>query len=305
MKVLIAVDGSSGSFAAVDQLGCVLSAERDQIALYCTPPAVQVRSSSTDPQLLARARTALGGAIFAEARKRLPPPLAAKTEQIEGTQDARTGIVAAADQWNADLVAVGARGLNPLKRLLLGSVSRSVVHRSTRPVWVAREAAVPTKCPLNVLLACETAELGRPTGELLNRFTWPAESKFTALSVLPSIFAGQVPDWLEKQARSPDVEAMVQAWAREHDADVAAGRERIEKLVASLGPPLGTARSLVVEGEPAREILNTAQKEQTHVLAVGSQHRHSMATMILGSTVEAVLNHAPCSVLIAPHRVKP
>jgi nucleotide-binding universal stress UspA family protein len=27
--------------------------------------------------------------------------------------------------------------------------------------------------------------------------------------------------------------------------------------------------------------------------------------MILGSTVEAVLNHASCSVLIAPHRVKP
>jgi nucleotide-binding universal stress UspA family protein len=305
MKVLIAVDGSSGSFAAVDQLGCVLSAERDQIALYCTPPSVQVRSSTTDPQLVVRARAGLAAAIFAEARKRLPAPLADQAQVIEGTQDPRTGIVAAADQWNADLVAVGARGLNPLKRLLLGSVSRSVVHRSTRPVWVAREAAVPAKCPLNVLLACETAELGRPTGELVNRFTWPAGSKFSALCVLPSIFAGQVPDWLQQQARSPDVEAMVQAWAREHDADVAAGRERIEKLIASLGTPLSTARTLVVEGEPAREILNAVQKEQIHVLAVGSQHRHSMATMILGSTVEAVLNHAACSVLIAPHCIKP
>ena len=39
---------------------------------------------------------------------------------------------------DADLVVVGSRGLNPLQRLLLGSVSSKVVHRAECDVLVVR-----------------------------------------------------------------------------------------------------------------------------------------------------------------------
>jgi nucleotide-binding universal stress UspA family protein len=198
------------------------------------------------------------------------------------------------------MIGMGARGLTTLKRLLLGSVSRTIVHRSTRPVWVARSPS-PARSSMNVLLAFENAQSSRPAVELLTKFTWPDKTRFTALSVVPSIFAGRLPDWLEKQAHSPEVEAMVQAWAREHDEELAASRKSMEQTFRSLPGPLAQCRPLVAEGEPAREILSTIDKEQIDLAVIGAGGARSIASMILGSTADAVLNHALCSVLVVPH----
>jgi len=40
---------------------------------------------------------------------------------------------------DADLVVVGARGLGPLKRVLLGSVSENVLAHATCPVLIVRK----------------------------------------------------------------------------------------------------------------------------------------------------------------------
>jgi nucleotide-binding universal stress UspA family protein len=40
---------------------------------------------------------------------------------------------------DADLVVLGARGLRTLGRLLLGSVSETVLHQVKRPVVIVRE----------------------------------------------------------------------------------------------------------------------------------------------------------------------
>jgi nucleotide-binding universal stress UspA family protein len=93
----------------------------------------------------------------------------------------------------------------------------------------------------------------------------------------------------------------VQAWAKEHEEELRASQTHMADFVRSLPAPLSSCRSLVAEGEPAREILSAVQKEQIDLVVVGSRHKHSMATAILGSTSEAVLNHAGCSVLVVPH----
>jgi nucleotide-binding universal stress UspA family protein len=40
---------------------------------------------------------------------------------------------------DVDLVILGARGLRTLGRLLLGSVSETVLHQASRPVIIVRE----------------------------------------------------------------------------------------------------------------------------------------------------------------------
>ena len=137
MRVLVAVDGSPGSFLAVDQIGGLLRSGKDEVAIYCSPPDFRLRDRSVGPEVVLRARQALADAIFEEARKKLPAAMQEGVEKILGTHDPRHGIVTAAEQWPADLVAVGARGLGAFERLLLGSVSRAAVAMLIPDAWFA------------------------------------------------------------------------------------------------------------------------------------------------------------------------
>jgi nucleotide-binding universal stress UspA family protein len=245
------------------------------------------------------AQESLAATIVAEARKRLPAALQDKATMIVGHQDPRHGILVAARQWSAGLIVMGARGLGPFKRLLLGSVSRAVVHASEISVWVARPRARNQE-KLQVLLASESPETAKPLADLLARLSWPNDTGFTVLTVVYSLFAGRVPDWLQQQARSADVEEMVQTWVREHDDEISANRERIKQFVANLSPPLHNARPLVREGDTAESILETATSEKSDLIVIGTRKRWSIGNAIVGSVSEAVLNHATCSVLVVP-----
>jgi nucleotide-binding universal stress UspA family protein len=52
-------------------------------------------------------------------------------------------IVAEATRWQADLVVVGTRGHGLVKRLLLGSTARSVLHHTDASVLITRSTRVP------------------------------------------------------------------------------------------------------------------------------------------------------------------
>jgi nucleotide-binding universal stress UspA family protein len=71
-----------------------------------------------------------------EEAKRLLSDLGRDFEVVEAQGDPGASIVVAAK--DADLVIVGSRGLNPVQRILLGSVSSKVVHRAECDVLVVR-----------------------------------------------------------------------------------------------------------------------------------------------------------------------
>ena len=60
-------------------------------------------------------------------------------ERLVAEGDPAREIVKSADSRDADLVVLGARGLRTLGRLLLGSVSETVLHHVGRPVVIVRE----------------------------------------------------------------------------------------------------------------------------------------------------------------------
>src|SRR5947207_4185710 len=72
MKVLIGVDGSSNSFAAVEFVGRLLSAERDELVLLFATPAMSFDDDRLDPAIEQRARSALSRTVLEAALERLP-----------------------------------------------------------------------------------------------------------------------------------------------------------------------------------------------------------------------------------------
>lgn len=82
--------------------------------------------------------------------------------------------------------------------------------------------------------------------------------------------------------------------ALDHEA-----REQLDNVSKELegALPEGRITQLVVSGKPARRILEVAAELQPDLIVMGSHGRHRMPDILLGSTAERVVRHAPCAVL--------
>jgi nucleotide-binding universal stress UspA family protein len=138
-SILIAVDGSTGSDRAVDEgLELAAAAGAAVTFVYVRQPPLPIlgnpyyqRSVTNE---LEHAEEALGRACAAAREHGVP----ATAEMLEG--DAAHEIVELARGRAIDAIVVGSRGLGAMAGVLLGSVSRSVVHGADCPVLVVPRA---------------------------------------------------------------------------------------------------------------------------------------------------------------------
>lgn len=299
MKVFFAVDGSSYSIDAVRQVGQLL-APSDEVAVYFAPPEVVVRHAVEADEMKRRAQQAISDAVVQEARARLPDALAAKCTPIVVQHTPREGILLEADKWQADVIVVGARGLTPLDQLLLGSVSKSVVHGAGRSVFVARPNPEHRRGqPLRVLYAYDGSAGCTAALRFAERFTLPPHTEVIAATVIEPIGVSELPEWIVQKARDADTEAMAQGWEREHEEERRQAHDQLHEFMAKQPAPFHKAEVLVLEGSPAEQILKTVQQRQVDLIVVGSVGKGMLERMLIGSTSDKLLNHAPCSVLVA------
>jgi nucleotide-binding universal stress UspA family protein len=285
MKVLCGVDGSPNSFEAVLFVGRLLNAAADQVGLYYTPPESPNRNT-------------LAEAVFDQCRNRLAEPMAKGVHTIVGNEPPQRGLLAAAEAWQAEMIVVGARGVGPIARLLLGSVSTAVSQSASVPVLVVREGVGgASENSMRVLVAYDGSDVSRHAIDLVGRLSWPAETVGRMMTVCESAFV-QLPEWLEKQTRDPESEAMSQVWVREHEAEKRATHDELAAYCQKL-PAAFRADPLVVEGDPADEILKAVERENSDLVVMGARGIGAWERLLLGSTSQKVLSHAPCSVLIA------
>lgn len=301
MQVLVAVDGSPVSLEAIQQVGRILLPDRDEIVLYYSPPGLELMGSP-EASVVQRGREAMAEAVFAQAQCRLPVGWPPAVRTIFGTTDPREGVLHVAESCRSDLIVVGARGLGRFERLLLGSVSRAVAHVARSSVLVVRAAGKPAdSTDFRVLLAFDSVESGQCTAAVLHRFAWPAGTRALTLHVVKNIFGGKIPEWVEAQTRAPDAEALVKAWVKDHDRQLLTAAEQVRDVTQFLPKPLQTAEHCVREGEPAHEIIELAREQRVDLIVIGVKEATPLARLLVGGTVDAVLNHAPCSVLLVRH----
>lgn len=147
MKILLAVDGSTYSDAAIDEIArrpWPPESELKVITAAEMPIMVGMEPWAASPdyfeQLEISVRDAAKGVIDAALEKlntAADKTLKVTTEIIQGSP--RQVIVDEAERWDADLIVMGSRGLGPWNRLLLGSVSSGVVHHAKCSVEIVRQ----------------------------------------------------------------------------------------------------------------------------------------------------------------------
>lgn len=307
MRVLCGVDGSPSAAEAVRVIAHLLAPGQDELAFYYSPSDLHVVGEKyLESRVLAQVRQGLVSAVFDAARSALPLAMRGKVHEIVGEQDARHGLVAAAAQWHAELMVVGARGLGRVERWLLGSVSSYVARTAHMPVLVVRQRRErPDYDAPRVLFACDGSEASRQAAEFLWQFHWPVRSTGLVLTVMESPLGAPLPEWLQSQLEQPEAQSVAEAWRQHHELAEQARRQEIASFCQQLPSPFQEHRPRVSEGNAAERILHALDAEDIDLVVLGSRARRSLRKTWLGGTCEKVLSHAPCSVLIVPEKEAP
>jgi nucleotide-binding universal stress UspA family protein len=305
MRVLIGIDGSPGGLAAVQFAGQLLSAEKDSGIFYYSPPPVWVRAVADASGTAGELQGYLASAVFSKAREYLPQPLRESVQTIVGARDPRSGLLIAADERRADLIVIGARGTGHLKQPTLGSLARHVVHHAAIPVLVVRRGVTAPIQPMRVLLASDGSDISQHASEILQGLSWPPGTIGQAITVLESSAEGQIPQWLADQLDDQQLASLgMGPFARDLEEEARVRRET-EHWYGKLPAVFQGRDPLVVVGHVGDQILQAIDSNQIDLVVVGARRQGPVRRLLLGSTSEYVLSHAPCSVLIVRGRLLP
>jgi nucleotide-binding universal stress UspA family protein len=135
-QILVATDGSPNGGYAVEQALELARAASATVVILCVRhrPLPVLGDPFYQRSLSAESQRACETSALALARARAAD-VEAEVEVLEGSPAER--ILELARLRDVDLIVVGSRGLGSMAGLLLGSVSREVVHHADRPVLVA------------------------------------------------------------------------------------------------------------------------------------------------------------------------
>jgi nucleotide-binding universal stress UspA family protein len=136
-RVLIALDGSALAAHALDVgMGLVRALGAEAGLVHAVDPKLAFAPEAGVPaQTLMEELRRDGHAILAGAASRAggAPPW-----QFLREGDPAHEIIAAAREWDADLIVLGSHGRSGLARVMLGSTAESVVRHAPCPVVVVR-----------------------------------------------------------------------------------------------------------------------------------------------------------------------
>jgi Universal stress protein UspA and related nucleotide-binding proteins len=146
MKILLAVDGSADSDAAIEEVlhrPWPPQSEVKVITAFDSPVTVGIEPwaapltyfDQLEAVVRATAEAVITGAV--EKLSITEASLKVSSEAIQGPP--RQVIIEEAERWGADLIMMGSRGLGAWNRLVLGSISSAVVHHAPCSVEIVRK----------------------------------------------------------------------------------------------------------------------------------------------------------------------
>ncbi len=202
-------------------------------------------------------------------------------------------ITACADGLAADLIIIGTRGNTGFKRLLLGSVAEEVVRIADQPVLTVhpgddrpiepvRKLLFPTDFSPAADQALAVANLilsGSENAEIVLVHTYQIASTVVPLGGFGKgasrLFVANAHQ-LAQQATEPSVEALRSKGFR------------VEVVIA--------------RGDPAAIVTELAAERDVDVIVMGTRGHSKLRQILLGSTAERIVEHAPCPVLTVHRR---
>ena len=132
MRVLLGTDGSPDAVRAADWLASFPVPAESEFLVVSVLPHLAARAAEHEDAMHAQARQVLD-----DARLKLAPR-AVDVRLTKG--NVRDQLLQTAEEWKADLIVLGARGLSGVERAFLGSVSLSVAREAHCAVMITKRS---------------------------------------------------------------------------------------------------------------------------------------------------------------------
>ncbi|WP_405531155.1 universal stress protein [Streptomyces canus] len=290
LPLVVGVDGSDGSLAAVDW--AVDEAARLGLPLRLVYASLWERYEGAMPsaglerpseQVMA---DSIVGTAAERAHRRNPEVKVVSTEVIS----AEAADALLREGHNAYALVTGSRGRGELAGLLLGSVSLAVASRAHCPVIVVRgDRAGLAGTHERILLG-----VGDPAsaGEALRFAFREAEARGCTLDAVRA--------WRCPAHESADHPRLAEDPAHDHEQRASALLDAVLHD-ASADHPGVRMRRTTVEGSARKVLLD--RSAAADLVIVGAQRRSGHFGLQLGRVGHTLLHHAQCPVAVVPQRV--
>jgi nucleotide-binding universal stress UspA family protein len=194
-----------------------------------------------------------------------------------------------AEEIGADLVVIGSRGLGPLRRVLMGSVSESVVRHAHCSVLVVRgQDRDEGYLPGRVLLALDGSKGAGEAERIAVEISAATGSVLDIVRVLEAELYRPYPGPEYREGWEADLERskrQVEAFLDEH-----------ARSLRAEGVEIGDAHLAL--GDPDKEIVRFAEDAHADLIVLGSRGLGRLKRALLGSVSDSVVRHAHCPVLV-------
>jgi nucleotide-binding universal stress UspA family protein len=198
------------------------------------------------------------------------------------------GILGAAKRFKADVIVVGWRGHGAVRRLLMGSVSRGVVRGSTCAVLVIRRSQ-PVR---TLVVGLDGSDTAKRALAFVSRLVPPRGGRVTLVSAVALLTP-------PSRGRVPGAASIAREIKRQNTIRARAATKELGSAAAGLKRSGWQTRTMLVHGEPLRDLLGAVATSRAQLLVLGARGTSGVRYLLLGSVAEGALNQSPISVLVA------
>ena len=287
-KILLAVDGSACANDAASFLARLPHDEKLELTVLTVlddPAVVHGYAATISMNELVHKEKESALAAYQAVKARF---LGSKVELRSIIDMGHRGetIVRVANDFDVELVIVGARGHSMISRLILGSTSDYVATHAHCSVLVVRPTGfLSAKRPLRVVVGYDSSGPAQAALEEFADIPWERDTEVHLVNVV-AYMTGSFNDVV-----------------LDREPLLIAARAEVAKAVRQLQSAVPSATGDVVDNEHAGEgLVRFAEDKQSDLIVVGEAHRSALRRFLLGSFSRYVLRHAPCSVWISRNR---
>ncbi len=282
-RLLVGYDGSAGAGAAVSFALALAGKARCSVTLvHVVPDGEAAASAELVPGVAQQIveQVATWQHRLENLAAYAAPGVAVTCRAVPGAPAAVLSAIAS--EFEADVILVGSRGLGPVRRALMGSVSTELLAHAPCSVMVFPGESTP---PARAHVCSVIAGIdGSPASLRALTFAQALARPLEATLVLVHVY--------DAQACEPG-EAALAELRRRNAALVHAARGVVSGL------PSGIAEEIVA-GLRGPELLAACERHAPALLVVGSRRAGRLESLMVGSTSRWAVNHARCPVLVVP-----